>query len=118
MSHATIEQLEIRRLKTTKSTDDYKPIIYTVSESYNDRRYSKPWIARIVKWELGGYPQLEFGSSDYSSAETYGVAGDIVKCGQKDYRGNKSDNDFYLVDRDLKLIKLTDEQARELFRAI
>ena len=109
------EMIELR--KTLGNGEDYKPITYSVG-MYNDRRYGKPWIARIVKWELGGYPQLEFGSSDYSSAETYGVAGDIVKCGQKDYRGNKSDNDFYLVDRDLKLIKLTDEQARELFRAI
>ena len=58
---------------------------------YNHRRYSKPWIARIVEWNGSEKPTLEWGqwlgtSDDGGVLEVYANPGDIIRWGQKDYR--------------------------------
>lgn len=29
---------------------------------YDDRRYGRPWIARVTSWPVGGRPEMEWGS--------------------------------------------------------
>lgn len=70
--------------------------------AYNDRRYSRPWIAKITAWPIGGNPVLAWGGyvGDYHGGEVEIEAepGDIIRSGQKDYRTpSNSDNDWYIV---------------------
>lgn len=84
--------------------------------SYNSKRMGKPWIAIITAWAVGEYPTLTFGASTSHCAEILASAGDVVKAGQKDHRKpRQSDNDFYLVQKDGSLLRITEGQARELY---
>lgn len=89
-------------------------ITYTVG-SYNERRYSAPWIAKITAWPIGGYPTLVFGACvDGHEAEIDANPGDLVKYGQKDYRNkNGTENDFAVVTSELTLKRLTAGEARK-----
>ena len=59
-------------------------------DAYNSRRYSKPWIARIIAWPVGGVPTMESGSyvGDKKGGEVEIMAGpgDIIRDGQRDGR--------------------------------
>lgn len=94
-----------------------KQVVYEVG-SYNDRRYGKPWIAEIAKWDVGEHPSLVFGSNiDNKTAEILAEPGQILKAGQKDYRKPLySDNNFYEVTEDYKLKRLTPKVAAEKYR--
>lgn len=85
--------------------------------AYNERRYSKPWIARITKWDIGSYPVLEFGSSSADCAEIAAQVGDVIKFGQKDYRGSNTINSFAVVTANGDFETITEDKARELFRS-
>lgn len=88
--------------------------------AYNDRRYSRPWIAKVTSWPVGGRPELEFGSyignAKGGEVEIMARPGQIVRAGQKDTRGNNTDNDWYVVTDAGKLEKISQSQARELFK--
>lgn len=70
--------------------------------AYNDRRYGKPWIARV---DYSQSSKGEFAFGDWvgrpgSEGELYVEAspGDIVACGQKDFRKPRnSAPDYYIV---------------------
>lgn len=86
--------------------------------AYNQRRYSRPWIAKVTGWTVGKSPVLEFGyynGDDLGGfCEIEADAGDIVKSGQKDYRAlNKSTNDFFLVNDDGDVSQVTPAEARQ-----
>ena len=73
-------------------------------ESYNFRRYSRPWGARV---KLSGVRiKLDFcGAWNGTASEGGSVAidarpGDIVACGQKDNRGGKTRTEYYKVGED------------------
>lgn len=82
--------------------------------SYNDRRYGKPWGAKV---SLSGIkPQYDFcGSFDGTPGSAGNVrieaeVGDVLAFGQKDFRGNNTENDWYLTQEDgsLKTISRSD----------
>lgn len=82
--------------------------------SYNQRRYSKPWIARLdfsVKSQ-GEYQWGEWIGSHYTgSAGTLVInatEGDIVAEGQRDGRGSGGYTIYYQV-RNGELVKLADK---------
>lgn len=86
--------------------------------AYNQRRYSRPWIARIKAWPVGKSPVLEFGfyngNADGGFTECEANPGDVIKAGQKDYRQPKNtENDFYLVAADGGVTKITAAEARQ-----
>lgn len=86
--------------------------------SYNDRRYSKPWIARVTDWPIGKYPTLEFGNyigdDSGGEAEITAEPGDLLKAGQKDFRKPRgTENDFYLCEADGTLTELSPSEARK-----
>lgn len=87
--------------------------------SYNNRRYSKPWIARITAWPVGGKPELEWGGyvGDDSGGEVEIEAqpGDIIRAGQKDGRGGNSKNRWYVVEPDGSTREIDQTEARALW---
>lgn len=90
--------------------------------SYNARRYSRPWIAKITSWPVGGKPEIEWGRylGDDSDGEVEIDAnpGDIVRSGQKDRRGNNGSADWYIVDQDGSLDSTDAPEARKHWDAI
>ncbi len=87
--------------------------------SYNFRRYSKPWMARVTAWPVGGKPELEFGrylgNDDGGEVEIMARPGDIIRWGQRDGRGNKTVNNWGVVEADGTLREITQAEARTLF---
>ena len=59
---------------------------------YNERRYSKPWAARVTAWPVGQrQPDVEWGvfignSNEGGIVEVEVEPGDIVRWGQRDHR--------------------------------
>ena len=60
--------------------------------AYNARRFSRPWVARVTSWPVGGKAELEFGKylgdDSGGEAEIMALPGDIIRSGQRDGRGN------------------------------
>jgi predicted RNA methylase len=74
--------------------------------SYNERRYSKPWGARII-YGSDGKPSYDFKSGYYNGDGDGGTVtisnpkpGDIVAFGQKDFKKGTGLNDWYIVQPD------------------
>jgi len=88
--------------------------------SYNPRRYSSPWIARVVAWRVGTKPELEFGHycGDERGGEVEIIAypGDIIRYGQRDgRRPDKSINEWAVVEDDYSVRDIKQTEARALF---
>lgn len=86
---------------------------------YNARRFSRPWIAVVTAWPVGGRPELEFGafvgSADEGGfCEISAKEGDIIRWGRKDSRGNYSINKWGVF-RNGEVSEIDQEEARELF---
>lgn len=124
LANLTIEQLnqlqsdiaiEIAR-RTNQSTTQRYSLRYS---SYNARRYSRPWIALITSWPVGGRPELEFGGycGDDGGGEVEITAkpGDIIRSGQKDSRGNSGCNDWYVARDNGELEQIDQPTARTLY---
>jgi len=87
--------------------------------SYNSRRFSKPWISKVVYWQEGGKPQIVFGS--YIGDDMGGYVsisaeiGDIIRHGQKDNRQPKNNiYDWFMVANN-GLAKIDVREARDIF---
>lgn len=89
--------------------------------SYNERRYSRPWIGKITSWPIGGKAEIEWGSylgDDHGGeCEIMAVAGDIVRSGQKDGRGNCGSNEWFVVQADGELLVVNQADARKAWDA-
>jgi hypothetical protein len=87
--------------------------------NYNQRRYSRPWIARVISWPVGGRPELEFGrylgSDGGGECEIIARPGSIVRWGQNDWRGNNTDSCWGIVDSYGTIASCTEAQARAKF---
>ena len=86
---------------------------------YNARRYSRPWIGKISAWPVGGKPTIAWGAylgtDNGGEVEIEAQAGDIVRTGQKDGRGNNTTADWCVVEADGTLRKVTSAQARAAY---
>jgi hypothetical protein len=95
--------------------------IKIVWSSYNGRRYGRPWIAKVTAWPVGVKPELAWGG--YTGSESGGLLeidaapGDVVRWGQKDYRGNNDGNRWGLVADDGTIKDLEAKDAREAWVA-
>jgi hypothetical protein len=91
---------------------------YAVTFSgYNSRRYSRPWIARITEWPVGGQPVLQWGAfvgnDDGGEVEIMAAPGDIIRYGQKDTRKlSGSMNEWAVAEADGTLRTVTPAEAR------
>lgn len=88
-------------------------------EGYNARRFSRPWIAIVTEWTVGGRPELEFGSfvgsaNDGGYCEIAAKEGDIIRWGRKDTRGNYSINKWGVF-RSGEVVEIDQGEARDLF---
>lgn len=88
---------------------------------YNERRYSKPWIARITAWPVGGKPEMEFGgylgNASGGEVEIMARPGDIIRYGQKDFRNPKYTTAYFaLVRENGEIETVTAEEARKAYK--
>lgn len=94
--------------------------IKIATESYNDRRHSRPWIARVTGYS-DGKPQLAFGNwvgrnGDDGLLTIDAEPGDIIRHGQKDMRrADYSRDDWFVVADDGSLAGTTPVAAYEHF---
>jgi hypothetical protein len=69
--------------------------------SYNERRYSRPWIGLVTSWSVGGKAEMAWGSyigdDNGGEVEIDAQPGDIVRYGQKDNRGNNTSAEWGIV---------------------
>lgn len=81
--------------------------------SYNRRRYSPPWIAKVTSWPIGNGAELDFGGrvGNYT-AEIDVKPGDLVRYGQKDMRGQGTISRWGKIEEDGSIKNLTPEAAR------
>lgn len=96
--------------------------ITSETNSYNHRRYSKPWIAKV---DFSAGPKGEFVFGDWAGDHHNGGAGvleidadqgDIIAIGQKDFRNpRKSAPDFFVVTSDGSLDNIGDKGAAYKF---
>ncbi len=105
----------IKNILDSKKTVGVAQLEYS---GYNGRRYSRPWIARIAAWPSGKPPVLEFGAyygdDEGGIAEVKAKEGDIIRFGQRDNRGNNTQN-CWGVFRDGKVVVIDAKEARKLF---
>jgi len=85
--------------------------------SYNQRRYGRPWIARVTAWPIGARPELEWGGYAGDDAggelEIEANPGSIIRWGQKDGRGNGGTNEWGIAKTDGTIECCAQPQARE-----
>lgn len=90
-------------------------------KSYNQRRYGRPWIAKITSWPVGGKPEVAWGSylgdDNGGEVEIEAVPGDIVRTGQKDHRGGNTDASWYIVQADGSLSSSDAAESRKAWDA-
>ena len=88
------------------------------TDSYNARRYSKPWIGRVCVWG-SGRPDLDWGNflgapGDAGVLEVFADAGDIIRWGQKDNRNpSRSGNSWGILQADGSVTPCDEAHARE-----
>lgn len=85
------------------------------TESYNERRYGKPWIA-IVTFESASKPNFSFGDwvgeIGYQGVlEIEANEGDIVARGQKDHRKPRNSAADYYIMESGELIRVSKKEA-------
>lgn len=85
-------------------------------DAYNERRYGRPWIGIVASWPVGGRPEIRWGgyagNEDGGELEIEAEAGDIVRWGQKDRRGNRSTNEWGIVAADGAINECDPVEAR------
>ena len=80
--------------------------------SYNQRRYGKPWIAKVLDWPIGKAPTLSFGGLVGLTVEINAAPTDIVRWGQRDTRGNHTASRWGIVQADGSVQECDPETAR------
>ncbi len=119
-AEATTETAAETTTETVTETIEKKKVIVSIDwDSYNQRRYSKPWIGKITKWDIGQNPNIEWGGyvgdDNGGMTEISAFEGDIIRYGQKDHRGNNTCNCWAIVDADGDIDNVTPVQARKHF---
>lgn len=105
----------------TKSGQAAAVVVET--KMYNERRYGRPWIAVVTKWDVGARPVLSFGAwlgrdGQAGQLEIKAAPGSIVRHGQKDYRGGKGIDEWAIVEADGSLRDVTQVEARAWWLAL
>lgn len=89
--------------------------------SYNHRRYSRPWIAKVTGWPVGSQPTLQWGTflgqeGEAGECEIEAEPGDLIRWGQKDNRNPKYSTAYWgKVEADGMITTLTAVEARRAY---
>lgn len=93
--------------------------------SYNDRRYSKPWMAKVVAWPVGKNAELKFSglfvgtASEGGYVEMMAMPGELIRYGQKDNRNTRhTEANWAVVRPDGSIKDLTTTEAREYWNSL
>lgn len=90
-------------------------------EKYNNRKFSKPWIAKVTQWETGSNPSYLFGKflgvhGQAGICEISARIGDVICWGQKNYNSfRRSVRKIGVVTADYSIKELTDSEAKRVF---
>lgn len=104
------------------SHDRQKGAVTIKFGSYNEKRYSKPWIARVFSWPIGGHASVEWGNflggpGEAGECEIEARIGDIIRYGQKDNRNPRhTDANWGVVEPDFLIRPVTMVEARKLYK--
>jgi hypothetical protein len=80
--------------------------------SYNPRRYSKPWGAKITF--AGPRPEFDFaGHWDGNAVVISAEPGEVICYGQRDNRGKGTTKQFAIVQADGKIADVSESTARK-----
>lgn len=90
--------------------------------SYNEKRYSKPWGAIVtfdqnagIKFSFSG----QFMAKDGDPGEVVIMTDSkLVAFGQKDYRGNKTEVEYFYVEDDLTLREISKSEAWNIWKKL
>jgi hypothetical protein len=92
--------------------------VFRSFDKYDEKWYSRLWIARLTEWKAGGKPVVEWGR--YLGDDTGGEAeiaaepGDIIRAGQKCIKKKEwSHSNWYIVQADGKLQHVKGDEARK-----
>ena len=102
--------------------NERESIIEIDTQPYNERRYSKPWIAKVTFPKEKPDGQFAWGHWVGQEGDTglLSVAvqpGDVVAQGQKDYRKPRnSAPDWFIVQEDLSLLSVSKVEAYKHWR--
>lgn len=103
-----------------RQTDTSPARVGVTFDSYNEKRYSRPWIARVINWPVGGKPALEWGayvgSSSGGEVEILARPGDVIRYGQKDNRGNGTTARWAIVTNTGALELISEREARQAYK--
>jgi hypothetical protein len=87
--------------------------------SYNRRRYSNPWIAKVTAWPIGQKAVLGWGTylgnDSGGECEIEANPGDVVRWGQKDGRGNGTMAEWGIVQADGSIATSTESACKKHF---
>ena len=90
-------------------------------DSFNGRRYSRPWIARVTAWPVGSRPAISWGNylgnDSGGELEIEAAPGDVLRYGQKDGRGNGTINRYAIVLNDGTKLKVSEPNASRYYHA-
>jgi hypothetical protein len=90
-------------------------------DSFNGRRYSRPWVARITAWPVGSRPAISWGNylgnDSGGELEIEAAPGDVLRYGQKDRRGNGTINRYAIVLEDGSRLKVSEPNASRYYHA-
>ena len=90
-------------------------------DSFNGRRYSRPWIAKVTAWPVGSRPAITWGNylgnDNGGELEIEAQAGDVLRYGQKDGRGNCTINLYAIVLEDGSRLKVSEPNASRFYHA-
>ena len=85
-------------------------------DCYNQRRYNRPWIARVTAWPVGSRPAIEWGNylgnDKGGELEIEAAVGDVIRYGQKDGRGKSTINRYAIVLEDGSLLVVGEPNAK------
>ncbi|MDD5135353.1 MAG: hypothetical protein PHP01_08085, partial [Phycisphaerae bacterium] len=88
--------------------------------SYDPKRFSDPWIGKVIDWSGDGNRKLDWGL--YFGDELGGTVeidvdpGDIVGIGQKDkWGGNRTISNWFIVEKNGNLKNTNTSGARQIW---
>lgn len=87
---------------------------------YNETQYARPWIAKVVAWQVGKRAELAWGTylgdANGGEAEIEATAGDVVLYGQKGRAGRAGSAFYGRIDEAGSFNSCTEAMAARYFR--
>lgn len=91
--------------------------LQVATTAYNEKRYGKPWIARVVDEQLSFRFGKFVGDEGYAGLLVLDVeAGDVIARGQKDNRNQRAQEPpaYFVVNADLSLTSISKVDAYKI----